>query len=58
MSISWIAIVVFFVFYFIAWLANQIAHTTWLDVTAIAAIVAAAALVFENRGVVLRGPQA
>lgn len=49
MSLSWLAQFAFFLFYFIAWLTNQIPHTLWLNVTAIAAIVLAVLLVFDNR---------
>lgn len=48
MSLSWLAEIVFFGAYFIAWLAKQIPHTGWLDATAIAAVVIAVLLLVDN----------
>lgn len=45
-NVSWIAAVVFFGSYFIAWANHEIAHTTWLNVSAWAALVYAIALLF------------
>lgn len=47
-SLSWLAEVVFFGAYFIAWLENEIPHTGWLDATAIAAVVIAVLLLVDN----------
>lgn len=51
MTISWLAQFVFTVAYFIAWYVGQIPHTFWLNVTAIAALVWALCLLFDNRTV-------
>ncbi|CAB4132419.1 hypothetical protein UFOVP253_17 [uncultured Caudovirales phage] len=56
MSVSWLAEVIFFGAYFVAWLTREIPHTTWLTGTAIAALVIAILLVVDNRGVVYRRP--
>lgn len=48
MSLSWLAEIVFFGAYFIAWLEEQIPHTGWLDATAIAAVVIAVLLLVDN----------
>lgn len=59
MSLAWLAQVVFFASYFIAWCANDIPHVLWLTVSAIAAVVIAVLLVIDNRGIVTtRTPQA
>jgi len=47
-DLSWLAEIVFFGSYFIAWLTNQIPHTGWLDATAIAAVVIAVLLLVFN----------
>jgi tetrahydromethanopterin S-methyltransferase subunit E len=51
MPLSWIANLVFFLSYFVAWALKEIPHTTWLNVSAIAAIVIVALLIFDNRTV-------
>lgn len=58
MNVSWVASVIFFGSYFIAWVANQLPHVLWVTVSAIAALVVALCLLFENRGVVVNRPQA
>jgi hypothetical protein len=58
MSLSWIAQIVFFTSYFVAWVINELPHSTWITVSAIAAIVIAVLLVIDNRGVIDRRPQA
>jgi hypothetical protein len=59
MPLSWIAQLVFFGSYFIAWCAKEIPHTTWLNVSAIAAVVIAVLLLVDNRTVYMhRPPQA
>jgi hypothetical protein len=58
MSLAWIAQIVFFGGYFIAYLVNDLPHTTWITVTAIAALVIAVLLVIDNRSIVNRAPQA
>lgn len=45
-NLTWLAQLVFFGSYFIAWCLNQIPHTGWLDASAIAAVVIAACLLF------------
>lgn len=47
-NLSWLAEVVFFGSYFIAWVQEEIPHTTWLNVSAIVAIILAVALVLFN----------
>jgi hypothetical protein len=51
MPLSWLAQIAFFGSYFIAWLVKEIPHTTWLNVSAIAAIVIAVLLLVDNRSV-------
>lgn len=51
MSLSWLAQIVFFASYFVAWLSNELPHSTWVSVSAIAAVVIAVLLVVDNRGV-------
>ena len=53
MPLSWLAKLVFFTTYFIAWFVKEIPHTTWLNVSAIAAVVIAVLLLVDNRGVYL-----
>jgi hypothetical protein len=48
MNLAWLAQVVFFGAYFIAWLSNQMPHTGWGDATAIAAVVIAVLLLVDN----------
>lgn len=64
MSISWLAEIVFFGGYFVAWLQHAFdpltnvssgAHT-FIVLTAIAALVIAVLLLVDNRGVYLRRP--
>lgn len=57
MPVAWIAQVVFFGSYFIAWVANQLPHVLWITVSAIAALVVALCLLFENRGALLQDRQ-
>lgn len=47
-NVSWLAEIVFFGSYFIAWLDKQIPHVTWLNISAIAALVIAVLLVVYN----------
>jgi hypothetical protein len=47
-NLAWVAEVVFFGSYFIAWMSNEIAHTTWLNVSAICALILAVALLLFN----------
>jgi hypothetical protein len=47
-NLSWLAEIVFFGSYFIAWVTNEIPHTTWLNVSAIAAIVVVVCLLLFN----------
>lgn len=60
MNLSWLAEVVFFGSYFIAWLTNELAHSTWVTVSAFAALVVAILLLGYNGApyVVRRAPQA
>lgn len=59
MSVAWLAQVVFYGAYFIAYISNQLPHVLWITVTAIAALVIAILLVVDNRGVIAeRRPQA
>lgn len=66
MSLAWLAQVVFFVTYFVAWVTKELPHTLadgsaaiWIAISAIAALVIAVLLVFENRGSLNRpGPVA
>lgn len=53
MPLAWLAQIVFFGSYFIAWLTHELAHTTWVNVSAIAAIVLAVLLLVDNRTVYL-----
>lgn len=46
LDVTWIAEIVFFGSYFIAWVSKEIPHTTWLTVSAIAALVIALMLLF------------
>jgi hypothetical protein len=48
MNLSWLAEIVFFTSYFIAWVTNELVHLLWTDVTAIAAIVIAVLLLVYN----------
>lgn len=49
-DLSWIAEIVFFASYFIAWATNQLPHVLWITVSAIAAIVIAVLLfVYHGR---------
>lgn len=47
-NVSWLAEIVFFGSYFIAWMENEIAHTPWLNISAIAALVLAIMLLIFN----------
>ena len=58
-NLSWLGQVVFFGAYFIAWLTRELPHTTWVSVTAIAALVLAIMLlVFNGYPYLDRKPQA
>lgn len=59
-NVTWVAEVVFFGSYFIAWCSNEIAHTTWLNVSAWAALVIVVALLLFDAypAVVRRAPPA
>jgi hypothetical protein len=50
---AWLAQIIFFGSYFIAWLTNELPHVTWISVSAIAAVVIAVLLLVDNRGVYL-----
>lgn len=52
MNLSWIASVVFFGAYFVAYISNQLPHVLWVTVTAIAALVIAVLLVVDNHEVI------
>jgi hypothetical protein len=51
--LSWLAEVIFFGSYFIAWITKELPQTTWFTVSAIAAIVIVLLLLHDNRGVYL-----
>jgi hypothetical protein len=53
-----LAELVFFASYFIAWVVNELPHVIWIDISAIAAIVIVACIVFANRALVDRAPKA
>jgi hypothetical protein len=54
-DLSWIAEIVFFTSYFVAWCANQLPHVLWVTVSAIAAIVIAVLLfLYHGRTYVVR----
>lgn len=58
-NVSFVAQVIFYGSYFIAWANNELAHTTWLDVSAWAALIAAIALLFfEAYPLVVKRPVA
>ena len=52
MSLAWIAQIVFYVTYFVAWLVGELPKTTWIGVSAICAIIVAVLLVIDNHEVV------
>ena len=57
-DLSWVAEIVFFASYFIAWAANQLPHVLWVTVSAIGAIVIAVLLfLYHGRTYVVRNPQ-
>lgn len=58
MSLSWLAEIVFFGSYFVAWITNELPHSTWVTVSAIAAVVIAVLLIVDNRAVIDRRPRA
>jgi hypothetical protein len=58
MTLSWLAQLVFFTSYFIAWLSNELPRTTWVSVSAIAALIVAILLLVDNRGLFVQRPQA
>lgn len=47
-NLSWLGQIVFFGSYFIAWMSNELPHVTWLNVSAIAALVLAIMLLVFN----------
>lgn len=47
-NLSWLAEIVFFGSYFIAWVEKEIPHTLWLNISAIAAIVIVVLLLVDN----------
>ncbi len=51
---AFLAEIVFFGAYFVAWITNQLPHATWVTVTAIAAVVIAILLIVDNRGAYTR----
>lgn len=54
-NVTWVAQVVFFGSYFIAWANNEIPHATWLNVSAWAALVIVVALLlFDAYPLVVR----
>jgi hypothetical protein len=55
---AWLAQIIFFGSYFIAWITNELPHTTWVSVSAIAAIVIAVLLLVDNRAVYMTRPAA
>lgn len=56
MNVSWLASVVFYGAYFVAWLTGELPRTVWVTVTAIAAVVIAILLLIDNRGTFTRHP--
>lgn len=58
MSLAWIAQIVFYLTYFVAWAVKELPHTTWFTVSAIAAIVIAILLLVDNRAMIVRNTQA
>lgn len=56
---AWLAEIIFFGSYFVAWLVGELPKSTWVTVSAIAAVVIAILLLVDNRGVIAsRTPQA
>ena len=51
---AFLAEIVFFGAYFIAWLIGELPKSTWVTVTAIAAVVIAILLLVDNRGAYTR----
>ena len=47
-NLTFLAEIIFFGSYFIAWVSKEIPHTTWLNVSAISAIVIVILLVLYN----------
>ena len=57
-EVSWVAEIVFFTSYFVAWATNELAHLVWLDVSAWAALLLAIVLLlFHGYPYVRRHPQ-
>lgn len=48
MNLSWLAQIVFFGAYFIAWITKELPQTTWITVSAIAALGCVIALLVFN----------
>lgn len=46
---SWLASIVFFASYFVAWLIKEIPHTPAVTVSAVAALIVTGFLLFDNR---------
>lgn len=55
---AWFAELVFFITYFVAWVVNEIPHSTWVTISAFAALVIAILLLVDNRGLLDRRPAA
>lgn len=49
---SWLPQIVFFGAYFVAWLVGELPKSTWVTVSAIAAVVIAILLLVDNRGII------
>lgn len=49
---AWLAEVIFFGSYFVAWLTAELPRSTWVTVSAIAAVIIAILLIVDNRGVI------
>lgn len=49
---AFLAEIVFFGAYFVGWLTNELPHSTWVTVSAIAAVVICILLIVDNRGFV------
>lgn len=47
-NLSWLGQILFFGAYFIAWYVKEIPHTTWLNITALGAIITAVMLLIFN----------
>jgi len=49
---AWLAEIIFFGSYFIAWIVDELPKTTWVTVSAIAAVVIAILLIVDNHAVI------